>query len=317
MTTHTDSAGNRYLGNCIWSNHNPIFRQNFHLTGIVKTTDIAALRTAVQTLFTDLSYTARGNGSGVFWSVANSSSNPVSTHYEFPSGGPIVANGGPSANLTGLNGVSIGRSWAGTGTPAATVSIPIGELLSFPVGANLSSNVIIGASANHTAILEFNYKYLEAGYTYRFSYAGKIQNINTGFDYYNANSLTSAVVAGCSSTSAGATGANTILPLSLSHFIAGTSQAALATGRAQYPIVCANAQTPTAQWATDFYVFDSDADIGDPCIGRLPGLLLAQGSYTLLKPVRISTITTSSPWFLPVATFAGKTVLMQVHSTMV
>lgn len=315
MTTHTDSAGNKYLGDCIWSNHNPVFRADFHLAGFPKTADIAALRTAIATLFTDLSYTPAGE-SGGFWGVATAGSAPLSTHYGFP-GGPTIANGAPTASLSTLDGVWAGKSWDGTGAGGAKVAIAIDDILSFPTGANINSNVVIGASANHTAILEFNYKYADEGYVYRFSYAGKVQDINTGFDYYNASLLTQTVVGGCSSASTGGTGANTILPFSLSHYIADASQAALATGKAEYEIVCANEEEPTAQWATDFYVFDSDTDIGDPCIGRLPGLLLAQGSYTLLKPVRISSITTSSPWFLPVATFAGKTVLMQVHSTMV
>lgn len=92
----------------------------------------------------------------------------------------------------------------------------------------------------------------------------------------------------------------------------------LETGRATYAISCSDGQTPTSQWATDMWVFDNNAGLGYPVIGRVPNMLLGTGTYTYLKPVKIQGSVfpdSGSPWYLPVGMYAGKTLLMRCYSS--
>ena len=89
---------------------------------------------------------------------------------------------------------------------------------------------------------------------------------------------------------------------------------------AQYPIVCADSQSPTSQWATDAYIFDDNNALQYPAMGIARGMLLATGTYTLGKPVKIQGSVFPdgvNAWYLPVGTYASKTLLMRCYSSMV
>ena len=88
---------------------------------------------------------------------------------------------------------------------------------------------------------------------------------------------------------------------------------------AQYPIVCADSQSPTSQWATDAYIFDDNNALQYPAMGIARGMLLATGTYTLGKPVKIQGSVFPdgvNAWYLPVGTYASKTLLMRCYSSM-
>jgi len=65
-------------------------------------------------------------------------------------------------------------------------------------------------------------------------------------------------------------------------------------------------------------VFEDNDTLGYPAIGRVRNLLLAQGTYTIGKPVKIAPSVYPDDGFnrwLPVGTFSGKTVLMRCYSS--
>jgi hypothetical protein len=144
-----------------------------------------------------------------------------------------------------------------------------------------------------------------------FMYSGLLSDINTGFGYYNSSLTTQTI-----SLVSFAGGSNAALG---AHYISSAGKLILSSGDASYSIACSDGQTPTSQWATDFYAFDNNTTLGFPAIGRVRGMLLGIGTYTLGKPVKIIGSVFpdgGSPWYLPVGTFAGKTLLMRCYSSM-
>lgn len=153
---------------------------------------------------------------------------------------------------------------------------------------------------------------------YYFFYVGKLLDINTGFNYYSASLENQTIFLIGTNNPNNPFGGNTIPLIDGSHYIASSGKILLSSGDAQYSIVCADGQSPTAQWATDMYVFDNNVTLGYPAIGRVRNLLLAQGTYTIGKPVRIQGTVQPDNGFnswLPVGTFGGKVVLMRCYSS--
>ena len=156
-----------------------------------------------------------------------------------------------------------------------------------------------------------------------FRYQGILDQVNTNFNYYSANSLSNCIMFLGRSESGVTdryenTGSSLEAIVAGSHYINGTPKLILATGDAQYPIVCADAQSPTPTWATDMYVFDNNPSLGYPAMGKVRNLLFAQGTFTIGKPVRISPSVYPDAGFncwLPVGGFGGKTILMRCYSS--
>ena len=154
-----------------------------------------------------------------------------------------------------------------------------------------------------------------------FAHAGRLANINNTTNRYLALENSSIVLAGgCNSFSGTFLDNelfNSVIRIGGRHFISNTRRNPLYTGRAVYPIACADGQNPTAVWATDMYVFDNASDVGFPAIGRVPNLLLAQGNYTLNKVVRIDGLVFpdggSNAW-IPIGNYAEKVLLMRCYS---
>jgi hypothetical protein len=182
-----------------------------------------------------------------------------------------------------------------------------------------SFDYVICCGAKSIAFKPFLY---ESGYSnpgigqfnqQRFFYAGKLDNVNTNFGYYNASFINQCVVMSTESNT------NSIsVAVVGSHYIVGAAKALLQSGRAAYTISCSDGQTPGAQWATDVWVYDNNATLGYPVIGRVPNMLLGIGTYTYLKPAKIQGSVFpdgGSPWYLPVGTYAGKTLLMRCYSS--
>jgi len=184
---------------------------------------------------------------------------------------------------------------------------------------NQNFDYVVSCGPNSIAIKPFLYEseYANPGVGSNnfqvFYYAGKLLNVNTNFNYYNNAFVNQCVVFWAYTVT------NSVsLPISGAHFISGSQKNLLQTGRAVYTISCSDGQTPGSQWATDMWVYDNNSTLGFPVIGRVPNLLLGIGSYTYLKPVKIQGSVfpdNGSPWYLPVGTFAGKTLLMRCYSS--
>lgn len=151
-----------------------------------------------------------------------------------------------------------------------------------------------------------------------FYYAGLLDDVNTNFNYYSNNNMTRSILL------SGYSGANftdiatNMPPIFGAHFATPTGKLTLRTGDAVYPIACSDLQIPGPTWATDMYVFDNNATLGFPAIGRVRNLLLAEGTFTLGRPVRIQGSVFPDGGFnawLPVGIYAGKTVLMRCYTT--
>lgn len=161
---------------------------------------------------------------------------------------------------------------------------------------------------NSLALLLFETK--AGGNNLEFFYAGRTSITNSSYNYYTSDPKSNAILLHCKTESGG-------FPLvSSKHFVAETQKPLLQTGNAASAIVCENGTIPSQQWATDFIVFDNNSALNYPAIGKLDNLLLATGSYEFLKPIKLITAPDagSNVW-LPVGTYAGKTLLMRCYST--
>jgi hypothetical protein len=310
-TIHTDSAGNKYIGDCVFHNSNIYYPLNYHLqslqfsaSGDANNANDYPFAASIEALFASLGiesfqYTLAGT-----WGGSN-----LRFDVELP--GYTAINPDTRAQI-GYN-VGINITGGNITGPSLYLSKSLDDLRTNDT--NNLSNVVISASNNHIAYLGFRYNFSSAGYYSFFRYACLIQDINTTYNYYNANLAGRVALMGYDSTS---TYNNSFSTPTINHRINNSTSSVLTTGDAAYPIVCANAATPVDPWATDFYIFHNHATLGYPCIGRLPGLLLATGTFPLFKLVKIPSIAAidnGSQWYIPIATFTGKTVLMRCYSS--
>jgi hypothetical protein len=152
-----------------------------------------------------------------------------------------------------------------------------------------------------------------------FLYWGLLEDVNPNFGYYTQSPFTYQIHLRISYDS-GTTFNTVTSSLSAkynykSHYIVDAVKTLLQTGDAMYPIACSNGATPTGQWATDMWVFDNNATLGYPCIGRVPNMLLGVGTFTYLKPVQLITAPDAgSNLWLPVGTYGTRTLLMRCYS---
>lgn len=319
MTIYFDNVGNKFLGDCVYANHN-ISYPNINFLQAHPHSSISAGLTALLTeaglkfrnVLPQASFDSFTNGLTWFTFAANSdiiddrytfshlnwfsaftqSTGVITTYNDF--GYTSTAN---AVNNTNAVSVCSGLSTDGTNRGLELVH---SENLTWCGVANTES----------LGLFLYNYKISDNLNRFRFFYAGTLDSVNTNGNYYSNNQITKSI--------AFFTDRQSQLKIYGQHFIAGASKRTLLTGDAIYPITCADGQTSTAQWATDFYIFDNNASLGFPVIGRVRNLLLAQGSYTIGKPVKIQGAVSPDNGFncwLPVGTFADKTVLMRCYSS--
>lgn len=342
MTIFTDAVGNAYFGDCIYANHNviyptvkylqatPIQDLISELTTVLNNSGLQYRNVATQTAITN----AFNSGGNFFGTLFHFGANTDTINDRYAIGLKCNDTGGtssfaPSMLYNNSGSTNIANSSSDSTNQLALSSFPA---LSYSTGGftNLSELRNTGATtlglttvcgvANSNSFAMFmtkrNFNFGgNSNYNRNFFvYAGILEDINTGFNYYSASNITKSIlIAGGNDTD------GLGLPqLRIRHYIAGTAKWTLETGDAQYAIVCADGQNPTSQWATDMYLFDNNTTLGFPAMGRVSNLLLATGSYTLGKPVKIQGTAMPDAGFnrwLPVGTYAGKTVLMRCYSS--
>lgn len=353
MTIYNDNAGNKFLGDCIYANHNVSYSSvNFlqahphssisaELTALLSASGLQYRNVMPQSLFDDWSWAGTPKtmvafapqsdsindrytfglygwgtggaqtGTGVDIGLYNnfgytpvdnsvSTTNRFFTYVHFP--GWIASSG--FFYIAEINLVGSGYGW--------------GLVSPIDVNASLYSPISWSAVADSESLAlfitqkRFGNNYISS----IFYYVGTVSDVNSGSNYYSADIQfkTIALIARSSTN----LNPELLPPCAGAHYISNTGKELLQTGDAQYPIACSDGQNPTSHWATDFYVFDNNDSFGYPAIGRVRNLLLAQGDYTIGKPVKISGTVQPDNGFnawLPVGTFAGKTVLMRCYSS--
>ena len=329
MPIFSDSAGFKYMGDCQWGTFNINYPSQYYLTSHPLdsiSAELTALCTQSVLSFRNVAsqsdFNARipsGNPLNFLWFGANGD---IDDRYAIGLSRSDIQN-------TGVTGLHVYNDSGSTNTTPASALGGTNALYNLGNGLNSGSSTVVGISPPSSTISPLYFtgssdgQYL-ALFLYQrnwgtntarahFFYAGLLANVNTGFDYYSANNATKTISLNqlaITSTSTSITGA---------HYIANAAKATLQTGDAAYAINCSDNQSPTAQWGTDFYAFDNNTILGFPAIGRVRGMLLGTGTYTLGQPAKIQGSVFpdgGSPWYLPVGTFAGKTLLMRCYSSM-
>jgi hypothetical protein len=342
MTIYSDGVGNKFLGDCIYANHNlnyPTikFLQAFPKEGI--SAELALLCDSAGLQYRDIypqNLLLDGSTAGIeLYNLIAFGTSPdsINDRYAFifnqfnTDFAGISDVGSYLYNNSGFTGVGSGPMPVTTNNIARVRNREITSQGFRPATGTdgpTRSNVFFAGVTDGFSLALFYTRYFFANNPVNqnmasssFYYAGTLADVNTGFNYYSENIMTRSILfsgyAGINTFDAGS-----FPPIAGGHRINNVPNLTLQTGDARYPIVCADAQTPTSQWATDFYVFHNSATLGYPAMGRVRNLLLAEGSYTLGKVVKIQG--TAMPdagqnsW-LPVGTYAGKVVLMRCYTS--
>lgn len=354
MTIYSDNAGNKFLGDCIWANHNISYPTINFLQAHPHSSISAELnQLGTESFGSKLYYVEPQNHLNDFaqtvarvligWTPINDNQCANARFLIGYRENQSIWNANEGAysgyvrlgmfNDTGFNQsydslpstinnrlINIRRNHLNIQISNDTTTNMEGFL---PSSFDKSEIIWAGVSdGNSLALFKYQYDFVTNRIRFAFNYQGLLADINTNSNYYNATIANQCVMfLGASTGIAGRYPSNGTVEQSLlagGHFIANTHKQLLTTGDARYPIVCADGKTPSSQWATDFYVFDNNATLGYPAIGRVRNLLLAQGTYTIGKPVKIQGAVSPDNGFnawLPVGTFAGKTVLMRCYSS--
>lgn len=342
MTIYSDTIDNKFMGDCIYANHRTDYLSVNHLKAYPYS-DVSAELTQLctqaglrfrnvltqsewdigATVAFGRSLIAFGaNSDGVmddrycfnchnfFQGAVGNTAGHISMYND--SGYTLTNNVSSSTNLIlGLftsGGVGLVSSGATNSTSAYGFQSPQNTELNTPI-------YVAGVCDGESLALFFYQTQLNTNvFNTRFLYAGQLVDVNTNSNYYSANKVSSSFCLTIGNTTP--FGVN--LLSGGAHRIAGVAKQSLQTGDAQYPIVCNDGQTPTATWATDFYVFDDNPALDYPGMGKVRNLLLATGTFTIGKPVRIEGSVFPDAGFnawLPVGTYAGKTILMRCYSS--
>ena len=326
MAIFSDSAGFKYMGDCQWGTLNLVYPTQSYLQAHPHSSvsaELTALCTqsglAFRNVLSQANFDIFPSGSCLLWF----GSGGIDDRYLF-----YLANWG--ASFGAGSGVYFYNDSGSTQTATGTASA-INKLyhLSHEINGGSSGGDswlwnIFGATssiqeANWVGSSDGSYLALACSQrnfgansaTLNLLYAGLLGSVNTGYNYYSADNSTKSI--GFTRFSRYSSVVNG------SHYIVNAGKSLLQTGDAIYSIACSDGQTPGAQWATDFYAFDNNATLGYPAIGRVRGMLLGIGAYTLGKPVKIQGSVfpdNGSPWYLPVGSYAGKTLLMRCYSSM-
>lgn len=326
MAIFSDAAGFKYMGDCQWGTLNinypaqTILQAHSHssasaeLTSLCSSSGLSYRNIATQTQLNNLTYVIL-----LFFGATGD----INDRYTFNVGNWTELNAFNAGLRVFNNSGCLETSNVGfdttnqiyyLGSSVNSLSGGTGVFLYGASGSTVQEIQWVGASdGNYLALFLSQRSFAANAVRTCFMYAGKPANINTEYNYYNASNTTNGITianygaAAVSNASAGG------------HYIASAGKNLLQTGDATYTIACADGQTPGSQWATDFYAFDNNSTLGFPAIGRVRGMLLGIGSYTLGKPVKIIGSVFpdgGSPWYVPVGSFAEKTLLMRCYSSM-
>jgi hypothetical protein len=366
MTIFSDVAGNKFIGDCIYANHNPLYPDIDFLktdsTLVTFPADLTALTGQAGIVTRNIIPQANidvflANANRGAQPPENNPSDPLSNtllHFSFSgdsvlddrysmavsfngnnttSGRPVTLfNDSGSTNVTNnvneVNNVLVGASNA---TIPNNGNLLLGNITAInfarttAIGTALDPSFspiyVCGVANNDMLALYFTQRRFFNGdptqisYLSWFAYACRMQNPNPNGNIYN-NTITRAFIMSGGNNSFSGLTANRAL--NARHYVGGSAQFPLQERAGDYNISCADGQTPTAQWATDFYAFDDNTTIGDPGMGRVPNLLLATGTYEINKVVKIEPTVypdAGSRYYLPVGTYANKTVLMRCFSS--
>jgi len=303
----SDAAGNKYLGDCRWGNFDINYPSTSYLLsrgGTGLSNDLNTALSQIEANYSELVSQANLDSPPSSWSIylrwsaANdldsSATNKrivwfserFSTSYRMQ---PSLYNNTTTSLASSLVNTLIYPN----GPSATSPSVPSQYSFCF--------------SANSISIVRTE-QTLPSSRPGLFMYTGMLESVNTNFDYYTAHNYRKYVLI----TGNIGGGAGVV------HYVTSAKNC-LNSGRATYEISCSDGQTPTSQWATDMWVYDNNEALGFPVIGRVPNMLLGVGTYTYLKPVKIVGSVfpdNGSPWYLPVGTYAGKTLLMRCYSSM-
>lgn len=315
-TVYSDALNNKFLGNCRFGNHDINYSSTNYLKSVSYTSfsaDTSSLLSASGLLFRNVVSQSVING----W-VSNSVSG-FPLYFAFGAEGDIddrFVFGIDNGAFT-YEGITL---WNNSGFPGTTdLNINAANMLGFlgdvgyvswDVGTPHTSLEFVICASNQSVAMLWHQTNLSTGaIKTMFRYAGRLLDVNPNFSYYNASESTKSILIAHSGYSS--------VDLRGGHYISSAFKQTLETGDAVYSIACTGGTpTPTGQWATDMYVFDNNPTLGYPAIGRVQNLLLGVGTYTYLKPVQLITAPDAgSNLWLPVGTYAGRTLLMRCYAT--
>jgi hypothetical protein len=280
MTIITDSAGYSYFGDLKLGNYDIAFPSfNYSVTGQT-VTGLSALVSQMLTNtggdFSDVATDAQFNNPTAGQTLFRWTQDDDGTAHATNRRIRIYWNSGLRVALLNNDGTSLGEvvqnlnnsDW-NTHTSSAT----------FP---NLPKQFLMCSSVNH---FFFGTVYAQLGQYNRgeFVYAYRIPDslINQNYNYYyNSTQSYRYVIA-----------ATNISIANFGHHapggVSGAYRAPYATGRANYSIACSDGQVPTSQWSADQWIFDNNATLGYPAVGKLLGALRGIGTYFGGRPVKI------------------------------
>lgn len=144
-----------------------------------------------------------------------------------------------------------------------------------------------------------------------FWYAGTLKDVNPNYGH-NGDIITRSI---CIMGHESPFPASPTYEIGAGHYMDSTRQLCLTSGRANYAIVCSDGQTPSATWLAEMVVFDAAYNVA---IGTVRNLFLATGTFIIGKTYKISGSVfpdSGSIWFLALGIFAGKTVMMRCYSS--
>lgn len=347
MTIYSDTINNKFIGDCIFANHNISYPSiNFLKTD----SQLGSTASDLSDLCSQAGLRYRNVLPQSFFNTLLAESLIISPilqkcllYFGTNDVGDIddrfkfnFLTGGSGTSSTG--GVEMYNHTLGATDTANAINITTNRLATteiftgspygvnggyFPIpffpnpSSNVSSELCFSGVSDGKSLGLFIYRKIFQGtypdsIVFSFQYAGIVDDVNTNYNYYSANLTTKTIIlsgSGSQTVLTGRINGRNYLPV---------SRYLLDNGKARYPIVCNDGQTPTATWATDFYVFDNNPALGYPAMGKVRNLLLATGTFTIGKPVRIEGLVFPGAGFnawLPVGTYADKTVLMRCYSS--
>jgi hypothetical protein len=322
MTIFSDAAGFKYMGDCQWGTLNidyptqeylkahPHDSISAELTDLCTDSGLSFRNVLAQSAFNSLS-----SSSTLLWFGSTGDINDRYLFYVSSWNGNVPASGVHVYNDSGspqvITGVPVTTNRLYYLSNAVNGSNNLDLTILQPSGTVSPVQWAGSSDGSYLALCFFQRNFGTNVSRTNFYYAGLLDDVNTGFSYYNANNNTKSISFTSFSILSNAVAGG--------HYIVSAGKNLLQSGDAVYPIVCSDGQTPTSKWGTDFLVYDNNATLGYPGIGSVRGMLLGTGSYTLGKPEKIAGSVFpdgGSPWYLPVGTYAGKTLLMRCHSSM-
>lgn len=303
-----DSAGNYYIGDSRWSNHNSTYPSVYHLLSQPLTGSAALLTTLASTC-----------GFSSFSGIPANFVTPFNyTIIDFTPQGDTAITSNKRFNVKhnhigGLISLAM-RNDTGTVIMSSNVpsySTPFNSSYTNP----LESGTQISICADSKSISIFLYKcvFNTGAIESSFNHIGELKNVNGGGGVYSSNVMSRSVSI--------VSNTGSITDQRRNYFLGNVTKTMLEEGRAEYPINCSDNTIPNSNWATDFVVFDNNPPLGNPGMGVVRNMLLSTAiGLTVGKPVYVDGSAVSdggSRWFMPVGTHAGKTMLMRCYSSVV